>query len=118
MVQRKSTRRRRFSAGVVTEAVIFVLCHGHWFFGPADFDWSDWPADRLREAWLDLAVRERVYARYHGRRYPGVPFAQVAFGPEGKGGKVKIDADIPAARAEYRRPWEAAAGGGNVLVLA
>lgn len=99
--------KRRHVRGV-TDAVVFVLAHGVWFFRKADFSWDDWPVAELRQTWRDPAVRERVHQRYRDRKFSGVPFAEIAFGEDGRGGMVKIDVDLPAARDEYRLQREIA----------
>jgi len=77
---------------------ILQLQSGQDFFRDAFGD----DVDAMRSAWADRAIRERVRARPQYESF-GVAFAEIAFGPEGEGGMVVLDSDVPAARWEYIR---------------
>ena len=98
MTRAKFTRKRN-RAGLTfghLRQLLTGVSVARFFPGVDDFGTD---ADAMGEAWCDRKVREAVAAlqrdKYPGR--PPTPFAELAFGPDGKARKV----DLSAAAKKY-----------------
>ena len=108
MVVRKRTKLRR---GVPPGAIVH-LAHGYDFFGEGFGDdvYRNGPVDlnAMRQAWRDAEIRRQVCARQN-TKFPGsLPFAEIAFGPDGDANPHITAAGLSALREEYHAQRDAA----------